>query len=668
MQTQSPTEEQSLYQSLIRKTWVAGIIGFFLMLLQMFHWVPPLTLLKGQILWFFLGLLTLCGIIYSAGHIYKNAWKAFLAHHSNMDTLIALGTGAAWIYSMVVTLIPHLIPTLAAHIYYEAAVIIIALVDLGAALEIRARGKTSAAIKRLLGLQAKTARIVRDNQEIDIPLADVMIGDIVRVRPGEKIPVDGVIVDGASTIDESMLTGEPIPVSKKSGDKVVGATINKSGSFLFKAERVGKDTVLAQIIDLVKKAQGSKPPIAKLADTVSAIFVPSVLIIAVITALFWFNLGPQPKTVYMLVTAITVLIIACPCALGLASPIAIMVGVGKAAEYGILIRNGTALQQASQLTTIILDKTGTITQGEPMVTALIPAPDWDETKLLVWAASAEANSEHPLATALAQAAKEKKLSLLSSHNFTAIPGKGIKVEIDALPVLLGNEQLMLENHIDIKYLTAKTLANQGQSLLFLAVNTKAAGIIAISDPLKKDSYQAIMRLKHMGLKIVMITGDNAATANAIAKQVGISEIFANVLPQHKSAKIIELQQRGEKVGMVGDGINDAPALAQADVGFALGTGTDVAMESADITLIRGSLQSVADAIVISKATIRNVKQNLLGAFIYNTIGIPIAAGILYPFLHLLLNPMIAGAAMAFSSFTVVSNANRLRFLKIRRQR
>jgi Cu+-exporting ATPase len=474
-----------------------------------------------------------------------------------------------------------------------------------------------------------------------------------------------VIIEGHSSVDESMLTGEPMPVEKKTGDEVTGGTFNKSGSFLFQAKRIGADTALARIIEMVRRAQSTKPAIGRLADRISAVFVPTVLIIAVFTFLSWFNLGPEPRLSYMLVTTMTVLIIACPCALGLATPISIMVGVGKAAEYGILIRNGEALQQAGKLTTIVLDKTGTVTEGRPAVTTLLPMSDWDESKLLTVAASIETGSEHPLAEAIVSAAKSRQLKTSSASNFQAITGHGVSATVDGKKVLFGNARLMAQHKIDLGNLVARAeeLAARAQTPMFLAVDGVAAGIVAVSDPIKPDSKAAIARLHAIGLKVVMITGDNRATADAVAREVGLDEVMAEVLPGDKADKVSALQQRGEIVGMVGDGINDAPALAQADVGYAIGTGTDVAIESADVTLMRGSLHGVADAIAISRATVRNIKQNLFGAFIYNVLGIPVAAGVLYPFTGLLLNPIIAGAAMAMSSVTVVSNANRLRWFK-----
>ncbi|MFO1428664.1 MAG: heavy metal translocating P-type ATPase [Candidatus Competibacteraceae bacterium] len=657
--------EMEHYRRLVRNTVVAGVLAAPLMIAEMAGWLPALETPSGRLFWILTGLLTLAAMGYSGGHFFVNAWKHFRHHQANMDTLIALGTGAAWLYSMLVALFPDSVPSLARHAYFEAAVTIIALINLGSALESRARGKASQAIKRLLGLQPKTARVVGPDGERDVPIEDIGLEITIRVRPGEKIPLDGEIIEGHSTVDESMLTGEPLPVIKKEGDPVTGGTLNKTGSFLFKTTRVGKDTALARIIELVRQAQNSKPAIGRLADRVAGVFVPSVMIIAVLTALAWFNFGPDPRLSYMLVTAMTVLIIACPCALGLATPISIMVGVGKAAEYGVLIRNGEALQRAGQLTTIVLDKTGTVTTGRPTVTTLVPSADWSEQELLRLAAAVEIGSEHPFAEAVVEAARGRGLEPPTARAFQAIPGQGVRAEVDGHTILFGNRSLMERNAIALgdTVETMESLASQAQTPMLLAVDGRIAGVVAVADPIKPDAKDAIQRLHAQGLKLVMLTGDNRATAQAVAAQVGIDEVVAEVLPQHKAGRVKDLQQRGQVVGMVGDGINDAPALAQADVGFAIGTGTDVAIESADLILMRGSLHGVADAIRLSKATLRNIRQNLVGAFIYNTLGIPVAAGILYPVIHLLLNPMIAGAAMALSSFTVVSNANRLRWLE-----
>jgi Cu+-exporting ATPase len=582
-----------------------------------------------------------------------------------MDTLIALGTGTAWLYSMVVVFFPDAVPDQARHVYFEATAIIIGLIDLGLALELKARGRTSEAIKRLIGLQAKTARVIRDDKELDIAIELVLLNDVVRVRPGEKIPVDGEVVEGHTAIDESMLTGEPMPVEKATGDTVAAGTINKSGSILFKATRVGKDTALAQIINMVKRAQNSKPPIGRLADVISAYFVPVVMIIAVASALTWLNFGPEPAVAFAIVSATTVLIIACPCALGLATPMSVMVGVGKAAEAGVLIRNGEALQTASKISAMILDKTGTITLGAPKVTDVLVAGEHDEQAVLRLAATLESGSEHPLAMAIVESAQERGIEMGKVSNFNAIAGHGVQAEVDGKTLLFGNEKLMRERAIELGDFVekAQALAAEAKTPMYFAINNQLAAIIAVADPIKEDSIAAIKRLQHNGIRVVMLTGDNRATAKAVAEKAGIKEFFAEVLPEEKSKKVQELQMEGEVVGMTGDGINDAPALAIANVGFAIGTGTDVAIESADITLMRGSLHGLADAIAVSKATLRNIKQNLFGAFIYNVAGVPFAAGVLYPFLGMLLNPVIAGAAMAFSSLTVVTNANRLRLFK-----
>ncbi|WP_232023953.1 heavy metal translocating P-type ATPase [Sulfurivermis fontis] len=664
-QAEREAREQAEYRRLLRQAAAAAALGVPLMVFGMSDWFPPLHSDSGRLLWLVLGLATLGVMIYSGRHFFTGAWKQFIHHNANMDTLIAMGTGSAWVYSMAIVLWPHSVPSLAQHAYFEAAAIIIALINFGAALELRARGKTSEAIRRLIGLQPKTARVVRDGREVDVPIIEVGLNETLRVRPGERVAVDGVIIDGESYVDESMITGEPLPVQKRVGDEVVGGTINTSGSFLYQAKRIGKDTVLARIIELVRNAQASKPAIGRLVDQVAAVFVPSVLIVAVLTFLAWYNLGPDPQLSFAIVATMTVLIIACPCALGLATPISIMVGVGKAAEFGVLIRHGEALQQAGRLTTVVLDKTGTVTEGRPQVTAIVPRGWIDADRLLEIAATVEAASEHPLAAAIVAAADARGMRRLEMSGFEAVAGRGVRAMMNQQRVLLGNRRWMEENGVDLGELPqqAERLADEGQIPLYLALNDMGAGIIAVSDPVKADSAAAVARLHRLGLKVVMLTGDARTTAEAVARQVGIDAVIAEVLPEEKEQQVAALQQLGEVVGMVGDGINDAPALARADVGFAIGGGTDVAIESADVTLMRGSLHGVADAIHVSRATVRNIKQNLFGAFVYNTLGIPVAAGVLYPFLGLLLNPMIAGAAMAASSLTVVSNANRLRFLR-----
>jgi Cu+-exporting ATPase len=663
-QIEKEKTDTAYYYHLLRKTIIALSLGVPLMLYGVLGGDMSVSTSGQRAGWLVVGILTLVVMLFPGRHFFVGAWKSIRNHSANMDTLIALGTGTAWLYSMVVVLMPGLVPAMARHVYFEATAMIIGLVSLGLALETRARGKTSEAIKRLIGLQPKTARIVRDNEEIDIPIAEVQVGHLVRVRPGEKIPVDGAVVEGRSAVDESMLTGEPMPAEKSLGDEVVAGTINKSGSVLFKASRVGEHTALAQIVSMVKRAQNSKPPIGRLADAISAYFVPAIMIISVISALAWLNFGPSPAVAFAMVSATTVLIIACPCALGLATPMSVMVGVGKAAESGVLIRNGEALQTASKITTMVLDKTGTITRGTPSVTDIVTTADNSEVEVLSFAAAIESGSEHPLGLAILESAKEKGVQWQSVLNFTAIPGHGVEARTqNGAHLLFGNEKLMLDHDVMIDHYRsqAQTLAAKARTPMFLAADKKLIGIIAVSDPVKEDSADAIRRLQRRGVRIIMLTGDNKATAAAIAAEAGVDEYFAEVLPEDKAKKIAEFQSTGEMVGMTGDGINDAPALAMADVGFAIGTGTDIAIESADITLMRGSLHGLADAIAVSKATLRNIRQNLFGAFIYNAAGIPIAAGVLYPVFGVLLSPVVAGAAMAFSSITVVTNANRLRF-------
>lgn len=664
---QQENAHEKEYRTLMSKFWFAAIISIPVLITAYPQFMPiiknwPMETLR--IAWIVAAIITIPVLIYSGGHFFTGAWAALCHRSANMNTLIALGTGAAWLYSTIAISFPAIFPEGTSEPFYDVVVVVIALVVLGQALEIRAKGRTSEAIKKLMGLQAKTARVIRDGREIDIPVEEVLVADVIQVRPGEKVPVDGVILEGSSAIDESMLTGESLPVSKKAGDEVIGATLNKTGAFKFRATKVGKDTALAQIVKMVQDAQNSKAPIARLADTISGFFVPIVMILAVVTFVIWFDFGPAPQLVYGLVTAVSVLIIACPCALGLATPMSLMVGIGKGAENGILIRSGEALQSAQAIKTVVLDKTGTITKGKPELTDIVLAEGTaiDSGTLLLLSASVETVSEHPLAEAIVEGAKSKGLSLGKPEGFEAIPGHGVVARVNGYEIALGNLKMMKRYQIDPGSLESKaeTLANDGKTPMFAAVNGKAAGLIAVADTVKEDSREAIAAMRRMGIEVVMITGDNRRTAEAIARQVGIDRVLAEVLPENKAHNVHLLQAEGKKVAMVGDGINDAPALAQADVGLAIGTGTDVAIEASDITLIRGSLKGVVTAIEVSRATMRNIKQNLFGAFIYNALGVPIAMGVLYPFIGLLLSPLLAGAAMAFSSVTVVSNANRLR--------
>ena len=587
---------------------------------------------------------------------YKNLFKL----SPNMDSLIAIGTSAAFIYSLYGTYKIYIGDgSYAMSLYYEAAVTILALITLGKYLEAISKGKTSQAIKKLMGLAPKTATVVREGKELVIPIDEVIVGDIVIVKPGEKLPVDGEVIEGTTSVDEAMLTGESIPVEKTVGSKVIGASINKTGFIKYKATKVGKDTALSQIIKLVEDAQGSKAPIAKMADIISSYFVPIVIGLAILASVGWLIAGESG--VFALTIFISVLVIACPCALGLATPTAIMVGTGKGAEYGVLIKGGEALEVTHQIDTIIFDKTGTITEGKPVITDII-TNTISEDELLAIAASSEKGSEHPLGEAIVKGAEERNIKFKEISNFKAIPGHGIQVEIEDKIILLGNKKLMTENSIDIGDLGFKSdkLANEGKTPMYIAINNKLEGIIAVADTVKPSSKEAIENLHKMGIKVAMITGDNKKTADAIAKQVGIDIVLAEVLPEDKANEVKKLQEKGSKVAMVGDGINDAPALAQADIGIAIGTGTDVAIESANIVLMKGDLKDVATAIKLSKATIRNIKQNLFWAFGYNVLGIPVAMGVLHIFGGPLLNPMIGAAAMSLSSVSVLTNALRLR--------
>lgn len=610
-------------------------------------------------MWLVIGLITLAVMVFAGGHFYRSAWKSLKNGTATMDTLVALGTGVAWLYSMSVNLWPQWFPMEARHLYYEASAMIIGLINLGHMLEARARQRSSKALEKLLDLTPPSARVVTPAGEKDLPLAEVEAGMTLRLTTGDRVPVDGVISQGEAWFDEAMLTGEPVPQQKGDSDAIHAGTVVQDGSVLFTASAVGSQTTLARIIRMVRQAQSSKPEIGQLADKISAVFVPAVVAIALISAGIWYFFGPAPQIVYTLVIATTVLIIACPCALGLATPMSIISGVGRAAEYGVLVRDADALQRASELDTLVFDKTGTLTEGKPQVVAVKTFAGVDEITAVRLAAALEQGSSHPLARAILDKAADSTLPEVSG--FRTLRGLGVSGEAEGRRLLLGNQALLNEQHIATVELESEmtTQASRGATPVLLAIDGQAAALFAIRDPLREDSIDALARLHRQGYRLVMLTGDNPTTANAIAKEAGIDEVIAGVLPDGKADAIKRLQSEGHKVAMVGDGINDAPALAQADVGIAMGGGSDVAIETAAITLMRHSLNGVADALAISKATLRNMKQNLLGAFVYNSLGIPIAAGILWPLTGTLLNPVVAGAAMALSSITVVSNANRL---------
>lgn len=610
-------------------------------------------------LWLVIGLVTLAVMVFAGGHFYSSAWKSLKNGTATMDTLVALGTGVAWLYSMSVNLWPQWFPMEARHLYYEASAMIIGLINLGHMLEARARQRSSKALEKLLDLTPPSARVVTENGEKTVPLAEVLPGMTLRLTTGDRVPVDGEITQGEAWFDEAMLTGEPVPQEKSNGDAIHAGTVVQDGSVLFRASAVGSHTTLSRIIKMVRQAQSSKPEIGQLADKISAVFVPAVVAIALFSAAIWYFFGPAPQIVYTLVIATTVLIIACPCALGLATPMSIISGVGRAAEYGVLVRDADALQRASELTTLVFDKTGTLTEGKPQVVAVKTFSGVEEAQALRLAAALEQGSSHPLARAILEKAGDTTLPQVNA--FRTLRGLGVSGEVEGQTLLLGNQALLNEQKISTTELESdiNAQASRGATPVLLAVDGKAAALFAIRDPLRADSVAALERLHREGYRLVMLTGDNPTTANAIAKEAGIDEVIAGVLPDGKAEAIKNLQRQGQKVAMVGDGINDAPALAQAEVGIAMGGGSDVAIETAAITLMRHSLMGVADALAISRATLRNMKQNLLGAFIYNSLGIPIAAGILWPITGTLLNPVVAGAAMALSSITVVSNANRL---------
>jgi len=623
-------------------------------------WMPELLMNR----WFQLALISPV-MFYTGWPIHKTGWLALSHRTADMNSLITLGTIAAFGYSLVVTFFPGALPADVQSVYYEAVGVIVTLILLGRLLETKAKAGTGEAIRTLIGLQPRTARVVRGGEESDVAIEDVVLGDVVVVRPGEKLPVDGEVVEGRSAVDESMVTGEPIPVTKSEGDTVIGATINQTGSFKYVATKVGADTMLAQIIKLVRQAQGSKAPIQRLADNVSSYFVPAVITLAIWTFVVWALVGPPPAFVFALVAAVSVLVIACPCALGLATPLSITVGTGKGATAGILIRSAEALETAHKLDTIVLDKTGTITKGTPALTDVLPAPGFTAEEVLALVAAVEASSEHPLAAAIVAGARERQLPLAEAVAFDSITGQGVRGLVGGLEVLVGNRRLLAGAGIDSGPLESDSqrLAADGKSPMLVAVDGLPAAVVGVADTIKDGSAAAVAALQARGIEVVMMTGDNRLTAAAIARQVGIGRVLAEVMPEHKAAEVRRLQEDGRVVGMVGDGINDAPALAQADVGSAIGTGTDVAIESSDITLISGALSGLVTAIDLSRATMRNIRQNLVFAFVYNGIGIPIAAGALYPAFGLRLSPMIAAGAMAASSLSVVANANRLRGFK-----
>lgn len=660
---QEALERQAEIADLSRRVIIGAVLSFPVvfttMAMDLFSamWVPEFMMNR----WLQLSLISPV-MFFSGWPIHRTGWLTLRHRGADMNSLITIGTIAAFAYSLVVTIAPSAVPEDVREVYFEAVGVIITLILLGRLLEVRAKAGTGEAIRNLIGLQPRTATVVRDDREIEVPVEEVVPGDVVLVRPGEKVPVDGVIVQGRSTLDESMVTGESIPVSKEVGATVIGATINQTGAFRFEATQVGADTMLSQIIRLVEQAQGSKAPIQRIADQVSSYFVPATMFIAIGAFVTWFVVGPEPAGTLALVAAVSVLIIACPCALGLATPLSIMVSTGKGAENGILIRSAEALEAAHNINTIVLDKTGTITRGEPELTDVIAAEGVDEADLLRLVASAEQASEHPLAQAIVGGARARGLELAGAAEFDSITGKGIRALIGGREVLIGNRRLLDDAGIDTAGLNAEMdrLAEAGRTPMLVALDGRVGGVVAVADTVKDDSAASIAALRALGIEVAMITGDNARTAEAIARQVGVDRVLAEVLPEHKVLEVRRLQDEGGVVAMVGDGINDAPALAQADVGFAIGTGTDVAIESSDITLISGALGGVVTAIALSRSTMRNIRQNLVLAFIYNGLGIPIAAGVLYPFTGAQLSPMLAAAAMAASSLSVVTNANRLR--------
>ncbi|WP_314245413.1 heavy metal translocating P-type ATPase [Streptomyces sp. DSM 40907] len=656
-------ERQAEIKDLTRRVALGAVLTAPVLFAVMAHELFGVDWVPGWMLnhWFQLVLITPV-MFYTGWPVHSTGWLTLRHRGADMNSLITLGTSAAYGYSLLVTLAPSLLPEDVREVYYEAVGVILTLILLGRLLEARAKAGTGEAIRALLGLQARTARVIRDGAETEIPVEDVAVGDEVVIRPGEKVPVDAEVLSGSSAVDESMVTGEPMPATKGAGDTVIGATVNGTGSLRVRAAKVGADTMLAQIIRLVRQAQASKAPIQRLADAVSAYFVPAVIAIAIAAFALWYTLGPAPALTLALVSAVAVLIIACPCALGLATPLSIMVGTGKGAQAGILIRSAEALETAHKLDTVVLDKTGTVTAGKPTLTDVQTADGFTEGGLLSLVAAAEADSEHPLAGAIVTGARERELTVPLARGFDSVTGKGVQATVDGRAVLVGTARLLADVGIDTRPLTlvAAELSAQGKTPVLVAVDGRPAGVLAVADTVKDDSAQAVAALHRLGIETVILTGDNARTAAAIAAQVGVERVLAEVLPEHKAEEIRRLQAEGRTVGMVGDGINDAPALAAADVGLAIGTGTDVAIEAADITLISGSLTGVVTAVRLSRATMRNIRQNLFFALIYNAVGVPLAAGALYPLWGIRLSPIIAAAAMALSSLSVVTNSSRLR--------
>jgi Cu+-exporting ATPase len=669
-------EEDTELKEMTRRFWIASFFAVTVMISAMGSELFPAqfsAIIDPETRQWFEMILSAPVVWWGGWIFYLRALESIRNRSLNMFTLIALGTGSAWIYSAVAVLLPNIFPeNLSMHmgvipVYFEAASVITALVLLGQVLELRARSRTNDAIRLLLGLSPKIAHILREEgSEEDIPLQEVQPGDRLRIRPGEKVPVDGDVIEGESHVDESMVTGEPIPVSKKKGEHLIGATINTTGSLIMRAQKVGADTLLAQIVAMVSQAQRSRAPIQKTADTVSGYFVPVVILISIITFMVWYLFGPEPSLAYALVNAVAVLIIACPCALGLATPISIMVGTGKGASAGVLIKNAEALEMMEKIDTLVVDKTGTLTEGKPKLVSIIVQKGWDENRIITLAASLERSSEHPLASAVVIAAQERGVPLSETDQFRSVTGKGVIGKVEGLEIALGNIKLMEELGIETAGLSAVAdgLRREGESVMFLAIDNTLAGILGVADPIKETTAQAIRDLHEVGITVVMLSGDSRITAEAVAARLGIDQVEAEVLPQQKAETIKRLQREGHIVAMAGDGINDAPALAQAHVGIAMGSGTDVAMESAGITLVKGDLRGIVRARRLSRATMRNIRQNLFFAFIYNSAGIPIAAGVLYPFFGVLLSPMIAAAAMSFSSVSVIANALRLRGEKL----